>query len=69
MGKVFKWSVLSVVLSLFSLGVFANPHLVTKQQIGLFKNSKTCIVLETGSVSYNVLITDAVQEILESHRI
>jgi hypothetical protein len=36
--------------------------LATKQQIGMFLNSKTCVVLEDGSISYNVLIKDAVQK-------
>jgi hypothetical protein len=32
------------------------------KQIGMFKNSKTCIVLGTGSISYDMYIKDAVQK-------
>jgi hypothetical protein len=54
------------VLFIFCYGVFANPPLPSKQQIGMFKNSKTCIVLENGSISYNVLIKDAVKKYWKS---
>ena len=54
------------VISIFSVSVFANPPLASKQQIGMFKNSKTCVVLESGSISYNVFITDAVKKYWKS---
>jgi hypothetical protein len=65
-STLFKFSILIFTLGLMSTGVFANPHLATKQQIGMFKNSRTCVVLETGSISYNVYITDAVQKYWKS---
>ena len=58
----FSKSILIFVFSFLFFGALANPQIANKQQIGLFKNSKTCVVLETGSISYNVLITDAVQK-------
>lgn len=54
------------VLSLLSFGGWANPKLASKQQIGMFLNSKTCVVLESGSLAYNVLIKDAVQKYWKS---
>ena len=51
-----------IVLGCISLSTFANPPLASKQQIGMFINSKTCVVLESGSISYNVYIKDAVQK-------
>ncbi|MGA1977066.1 MAG: hypothetical protein ABSG89_04340 [Bacteroidales bacterium] len=48
-------------LGIFSLGTLANPKLASKQQIGMFINSKTCVVLENANLSYNILIKDAVQ--------
>ena len=52
----------SLLFFAFSLSVAAQPPMATKQQIGMFKNSTTCIVLEQGSVAYNVFIKDAVKE-------
>ena len=53
-------------LGFFGLGALANPPLASQQQIGMFINSKTCVVLENGSISYNVLIKDAVQKYWKS---
>jgi hypothetical protein len=47
-GKLFKITVLIAVLILPIVTVFANPKLATKQQIGMFKNSRTCVVFESG---------------------
>ena len=47
-------------------GLLANPPLASKQQIGMFKNSKTCVVLGTGSISYDMYIKDAVQKYWKS---
>ena len=41
-------------------GAFANPQLATKQQIGMFKNSKTCVVMDGGVSFYNTPIKEAV---------
>jgi hypothetical protein len=51
-----------ITLGFFSLGALANPKLASKQQIGMFKNSITCVVLENGIVSYNTYIKDAVEK-------
>jgi hypothetical protein len=53
-------------LGMFSLGMLANPPLASKQQIGMFKNSKTCIVFENGISFYNAYIKDAVQKYWKS---
>jgi exonuclease I len=53
-------------LFLLSLGINANPKLATKQQIGMFKNSKTCVVLENGLSVYNGYIKDAVNRYWKS---
>jgi hypothetical protein len=55
-----------LVLLLLCLGALANPPLASKQQIGMFKNSKTCVVLEDGISSFNVYIKDAVQKYWKS---
>src|SRR5665647_1280167 len=49
-----------------SLALLANPPLATKQQIGMFKNSKTCVVFEDGVSFYNTYIKDAVQKYWKS---
>ena len=59
-GTALKKYPLLFTLGIFSLGVLANPPLASKQQIGMFKNSKTCVVLGTGSISYDMYIKDAV---------
>ncbi len=61
-----KGLILLFVISFFNLIAWANPPLASKQQIGMFKNSKTYVVLETGSISYNVYITDAVKKYWKS---
>jgi len=47
---------------LICLGAMSNPKLATKRQIGMFMNSKTCVVLEDGMSFYNQFIKDAVRE-------
>lgn len=61
MGNL-KTLLLIITLGFFSLGALANPKLASKQQIGMFKNSTTCVVLENGIVSYNAYIKDAVEK-------
>jgi len=58
-----------LVLAVLSLGAFANPPLVSKQQIGMFKNSTTCVVLDNGSIFYNTIIKDAVQKYWKSTKV
>ncbi len=55
-----------LVIGFFSLNASANPPLATNQQIEMYKNSRTCVVLETGSISYNLYISDAVKKYWKS---
>ena len=61
-STILKKYIFILALGFFSLWAMANPSLASKQQIGMFKNSKTCVVLGTGSVSYDMYIKDAVQK-------
>ncbi|MCX6253868.1 MAG: hypothetical protein NTV31_05255 [Bacteroidia bacterium] len=65
-GTIFKKYIFIFSLGFFSLGALANPSLASKQQIGMFKNSKTCVVLEDGINFYNAYIKDAVQKYWKS---
>jgi hypothetical protein len=65
-GIILKKYIFIFFLSLICLGVVANPKLATKQQIGMFKNSKTCVVLEDGVSFYNGYIKSAVQQFWKS---
>jgi len=65
-GTTFKKYYFALVLGLFSLEIQASPPLASQQQIGMFKNSKTCVVMETGSISYNVYVKEAVQKYWKS---
>ena len=49
-----------------SLGMLSNAPLASKQQIRMFKNSKTCVVFEDGVSFYNAYIRDAVQKYWKS---
>jgi hypothetical protein len=52
-------------LVVISSAVLASPPLASKEQIGMFRNSKTCVVLDNGSISaglYNSLVKDAIQK-------
>jgi hypothetical protein len=60
--SISKKGIFLVFLLLISLGVSANPKLATKQQIGMYLNSKTCVVFEDGITIYNTCIKDAVQK-------
>jgi hypothetical protein len=55
-----------ISLGFFSLGASANPKLASKQQIGMFKNSTLCVVLEDGTITYNILIKEAVEKYWKS---
>ncbi len=44
------------------MGAMANNPLATKQQIANFKNSKTCVVMESGVSFFNAPVKDAVQK-------
>ncbi len=49
-------------LFLFSIEAIANNPLATKQQVGMFKNSRTCVVMESGVSFFNAPVKDAVQK-------
>jgi hypothetical protein len=51
-----------LLVGLLSLVTQAGPTLATKQQVGMFKNSKTCVVLDAGVSFYNTPVKDAVQK-------
>jgi hypothetical protein len=53
---------LSTALLLIATVNLAQNPMADKQQTGLFKNSKTCVVLESGTISYNIFIKDAVEK-------
>jgi len=53
---------ITTILLLTTTIASAQNPLADKQQIGLFKNSKTCVVLEDGTISYNIFIKDAVEK-------
>jgi hypothetical protein len=61
-GDILKKNIFILSIGLMSLGGIANPPLASKQQIGMFKNSKTCVVLEDGISFYNGYIQDAVRK-------
>ncbi len=63
---ILKKCVFFFAFAFLSLGMMANPSLASKKQIMMFKNSKTFIVLEDGSIAYNVYIKDAVQKYWKS---
>jgi len=65
-GTVLKKCIYIFVFGFLSLGIMADPPMASKQQIGMFINSKTCVVLESGSISYNLIIKDAVQKYWKS---
>lgn len=64
--RLSKSYILVFIVGFFCLGVMANPPLASKQQIGMFKNSKTCVVFEDGISFYNAYIKDAVQKYWKS---
>lgn len=61
-GKTIKQHIFIITLCLISAGVNANNPLATKQQVGMFKNSKTCVVLESGVSFFNAPVKEAVQK-------
>jgi hypothetical protein len=65
-GIMLKKYLIIIILSIFGLGALANPKLASKQQIGMYINSKVCVVLEDGVNPYNMYIIDAVQKYWKS---
>ena len=67
MSKISGLYIMFFSLGLLSLNTSANPPLATKQQIGMFKNSKTCVVMDDGGTSfYNGPIKEAVKKFWKS---
>jgi hypothetical protein len=62
LAKQLMKSLLILLMSLIGHDLFANPPLATKQQIGMFKNSTTCIVMDNGVSFYNNPIKEAVKK-------
>ncbi len=58
--------VLLIIFVLINLGLMARPPIATKQQIGMFMNSKTCVVLEASNTAYSTNVKDAVQKYWKS---
>lgn len=57
-----KYLIAIFAFGFLSLSAMANPQLATKQQIGMFKNSTLCVVLENGNFTYNAHIKDAIEK-------
>jgi hypothetical protein len=64
--KILKVNILTFILILTCFRVAGNSPLASKQQIGMFKNSKTCVVFEDGITMYNASVRDAVQKYWKS---
>jgi len=62
--KLFPTATIVIALLAGTLQVNAGdrPPIPSTEQMGLFMNSTTCVVLEDGSVSYNIYIKDAVEK-------
>jgi hypothetical protein len=64
---IFRKSIFIVSLLIFiSLGTLANNPLATKQQVEMFKNSRTCVVMDGGMSFSDAPIKDAVQKYWKS---
>ncbi|MBI9069197.1 MAG: hypothetical protein JEZ09_18010 [Salinivirgaceae bacterium] len=61
-----KYSILIFAFGLISFGLSASPTLASKQQIGMFKNSTLCVVLDDSGIAYNVFIKEAVEKYWKS---
>jgi hypothetical protein len=59
-------AVILLFLGLIFTGAFAKPKLATKKQIEMFRNTKTCVVLEDGIHYYNAYIQNAVSKYWKS---
>ncbi len=66
MTKIFNKCIFVFSFGLYSLYSAANPPLATKQQVGMFKNTKTCIVMDGGVSFYNTPLKNAVQKYWKS---
>jgi hypothetical protein len=66
MNKILRKYIFLFSLGLISISALANNPLATKQQIGMFKNSKTCVVMDGGMSFFNAPIKDAVKKFWKS---
>ncbi len=64
--RLLKKYILVFYFGILCLGLFSNAPLASKQQLRIFKNSKTCIVFQDGVTFYNAFIKDAVQKYWKS---
>jgi hypothetical protein len=64
--KILKLNFLSFILIIACFQLMATSPLASKQQIGMFKNSKTCVVFEDGITIYNASVRDAIQKYWKS---
>ncbi|MDA3891991.1 MAG: hypothetical protein PF517_10055 [Salinivirgaceae bacterium] len=55
-----------IILGFVSFGAMAAPKMISEQQIGMFKNSKTCVVVEDGNINYNLFMKEAVEKYWKS---
>ncbi|MFO8021691.1 MAG: hypothetical protein R6U65_04430 [Perlabentimonas sp.] len=61
-GMLQKRFLISLIVLLIVAQARAQAPLVSKQQLGMFLNSVTCVVLESDVNPYNVIIKDAVEK-------
>jgi len=61
-GKRITTLFLLLSIGLFAMSALASPELASKQQIAMFKNTKTCVVMEGGIHFYSAAVKDAVQK-------
>lgn len=72
-GRRLQFNTLTRIVVLLIAGALTMPFsmvsgqstLATDEEIGLFMNSTTCLVLEDGNISYNILMKDAVEKYWE----
>jgi len=61
-GKLIKKYILVFSLLIICLDILAIVPLASKQEIGMFKDSQTCVVFQRGISLYNEYIKDAIQK-------
>jgi hypothetical protein len=62
-GKKITTLLLLFSLEIFAISASAGPVLASKQQIAMFKNTKTCVVMEGGIGFYSAAVKEAVQKL------
>jgi hypothetical protein len=66
MNKILRKCILVISFGFLCIWSIANNPLATKQQVGMFKNSKTCVVMDAGMSFFNAPIKDAVKNFWKS---